>query len=96
MENKDSLFFQMYQIQNGKTFDSKDCILLMDSKVYKYPGEKCPFCNSILKDGHSKDCMMYEYPTISIWWFILPILLLIASGYIWLKFKINEYKKRKK
>ena len=61
MENKDSLFFQMYQIQNGRTFDSKDCILLMDSKVYKYPEEKCPFCNSILEDGHSKDCMMYEF-----------------------------------
>lgn len=93
---KDSLFFNLY---NYESYDSKDFVLLTDSKPHQYPEQRCPFCNELLDEtylyGHSKDCMMYDYPPISIWWFILPILLFIVFGYVWLKYKINEYKKKK-
>lgn len=95
MEKNDSLFFQMYAMQHGKEVNSKDCVLLTD-KTVKTDEPKCPFCHSILKEGHTKDCMMYEYPEISIWWFILPILLLLVFVYTWIKYKIHEYKNNKK
>lgn len=95
MEKNDSLFFQVYEMQYGKQIKAKDCVLLVDAKNQDSPGQKCPFCQSILSEGHTKDCMMYEYPLISIWWFILPILLIMAFGYIWIKYKINDYKKKK-
>ena len=95
MEKNDSLFLQMYKIQHGKDFSSKDSVLLMEKDVTKTNEPKCPFCQSILSEGHTKDCMMYEYPEISIWWFLLPIMLMFVFGYAWLKWKINEYKKKK-
>lgn len=92
MENEIS--FEEFKAITGINYDEKDYSLITLKSDY-YQNQKCPFCYQILKDGHKKDCMMYEPPIISIFWFILPIMLLIAFGYFWLIYQIRKYKKRK-
>ena len=76
--DKDSLeFFSLY----NSDYTNLDYTLLVSAEPSKVE-RQCPFCKEYLSEdllkGHSKDCMMYDYPTISIWWFLLPLFIMVV------------------